>query len=113
MTWTPMFNFTCTNSPTYVVDPAATNYGQRFYRIAPLTSVPRPKLGFASSQPLTSAGLDLTLEGLPGFRYNVEAATNFIDWIPLTNFVSTNSMMYFRDAAATNFNRRFYRAVVP
>ena len=113
VTWTSLFNFTCTNSPTYIVDVAAKNYGQRFYRIAPLTSVPRPKLGFGSAHPLTSSGLDLSLEGLPGFTYNVEAATNFTDWIPLTNFVSTNSMMYFRDAAATNFNRRFYRAVVP
>jgi hypothetical protein len=30
----------------------------------------------------------------------------------LMNFVSTNVTVYFRDAAATNFNQRFYRAVV-
>lgn len=111
--WTAMFNFTCTNSPTYVVDVAAKNYGQRFYRIAPLTSVSRPKLGFGSAHPLTSSGLDLSLEGVPGFNYRIETATNLSDWMLLTNFVSTNSLMYFHDAAATNFNRRFYRAVVP
>ncbi len=110
--WTPISNFTCTNSPTVIVDTAAMNYGRRFYRIAPLTTVPRPKLGFGSTHPLTASGLDLSLEGLPGFSYRVEAATNVIDWLPLTNLVSTNSMMYFRDPAATNFNRRFYRAVL-
>ena len=30
----------------------------------------------------------------------------------LTNLVSTNVTVYFRDPAATNFNQRFYRAVV-
>jgi len=30
----------------------------------------------------------------------------------LTNLVSTKATVYFRDSAAANFNRRFYRAVV-
>jgi hypothetical protein len=29
----------------------------------------------------------------------------------LTNFVGTNETLNFRDSAATDFNRRFYRAV--
>jgi hypothetical protein len=32
--WVPVLNFTCTNSPTYVADPAAKNYTRRFYRVA-------------------------------------------------------------------------------
>jgi len=35
------------------------------------------------------------------------------DWTTLTSFISTNATMQFRDSAATNYNRRFYRAVVP
>jgi len=31
----------------------------------------------------------------------------------LTNLVSTNATVYFRDSAATNSPRRFYRAVIP
>jgi hypothetical protein len=31
----------------------------------------------------------------------------------LTNFTGTNSTLHFRDPAATNSSRRFYRAVVP
>ena len=30
----------------------------------------------------------------------------------LTNLVSTNATVYFHGSAATNFNQRFYRAVV-
>ncbi len=30
--WDSLFDFICTSAPTYVVDPAATNYPQRFYR---------------------------------------------------------------------------------
>jgi hypothetical protein len=32
--WVSVLNFTCTNSPTYVADPAAKNYIWRFYRVA-------------------------------------------------------------------------------
>jgi hypothetical protein len=32
--WVPILNFTCTNSPTYVADPAAKNFIWRFYRVA-------------------------------------------------------------------------------
>jgi hypothetical protein len=113
VTWIPILNFACTNSPLCVADPAAANYAQRFYRIARLTSVPRPQLGFGSTQPLTSSGLDLSLAGLPGFSYRIEVSTNLVDWAPLTTFLSTNAIMLFRDATATNFNQRFYRAVVP
>jgi hypothetical protein len=31
----------------------------------------------------------------------------------LTNFTGTNATINFRDAAATNYRDRFYRAVVP
>jgi hypothetical protein len=32
VSWAPMLRFTCTNSPTIVVEPAATNHNLRFYR---------------------------------------------------------------------------------
>jgi hypothetical protein len=41
------------------------------------------------------------------------ASADLVNRATLTNFVSTNATMYFRDSAATNFNQRFYRAVVP
>jgi hypothetical protein len=33
--------------------------------------------------------------------------------VPVTTFVSTNSITPFRDSSATNQTWRFYRAVVP
>ena len=42
-----------------------------------------------------------------------QVSTNLVDWMTLTNFVGTNATIYFRDAAATNLNLRFYRAVTP
>jgi hypothetical protein len=41
------------------------------------------------------------------------ASSDLINRATLTNLVSTNATVYFRDSAATNFNQRFYRAVVP
>jgi hypothetical protein len=84
----------------------------RFYRIAPLTAVPRPRIGLGWPCPLTSQGLDLKLEGLCGFSYGVDFSTDLVSWSRLTTFVSTNAVMFFRDAAATNSSRRFYRALM-
>jgi hypothetical protein len=70
-------------------------------------------LSFSSAHPLTSNGLDLSLDASPGLNCRMEVSTNLVSWTTLTNFVTTNSTMYFRDSSATNFNRRFYRAVVP
>jgi hypothetical protein len=118
--WVAVFSFTCTDTPTVVVDSASVNSARRFYRIAPLSSmraplssIPRPTLGFDAARPMTADGFGLSLEGLSGIGYRVDFSTNLADWVPLTSFVSTNSLMYFRDRGATNGGRRFYRAVVP
>ncbi len=100
--WVPILTFTCTNFPTVVMDPAASNYAGRFYLIGPLTTVPQPRLGFGSGQPLSSNGLDLTLEGFAGVSYQIEGSTNLLDWVTVTNFIGTNSITPFRDASATN-----------
>ena len=96
-----------------VVDPAAGNYAGRFYLIGPLSTVPQPRLGFGSGQPLSSSGLDLTLNGFAGISYRIDGSTNLRDWVTVTNFVSTNSITPFRDSSATNQPWKFYRAVVP
>jgi hypothetical protein len=42
--------------------------------------------------------------------YRLEASTNIINWVPLGSFYcSTN--LGFLDSGATNYPRRFYRAV--
>ena len=61
----------------------------------------------------SGGAFQFTMSGSAGLTYDVQASTNLVDWITLTNFVSTNSLMSFCDPAASNFNHRFYRAVVP
>jgi uncharacterized repeat protein (TIGR01451 family) len=111
--WVPILTFTSTNTSTVVLDPAAGNYARRFYRIGPLANVPPPWLGFGSTRPLSSNGLDLTLEGFAGVSYRIDVSTNLKDWAPLATLISTNSITPFRDSSATNLTWKFYRAVVP
>jgi len=55
-------------------------------------------------------GLSLMLQGPVGANYMIQASTDLLSWLPITNFVSTNSPVYFTDPTAKNYNRRFYRA---
>jgi hypothetical protein len=111
--WVPILSFACTNAPMDVVDPDATNFSARFYRLAPPTGVSGLALGLGSAQPLSSNGLDLVLFSLPGLEYRIDASSDLLNWTAVTNFVSTNATMHFLDSSATNYDQRFYRAVVP
>jgi uncharacterized repeat protein (TIGR02543 family) len=71
------------------------------------------QLNFTLPQPLTSSGLNFTLQISSNLNGHIQVSTNLTSWAPLTNFVGTNTTLNFRDATATNFNWRFYRAVVP
>jgi uncharacterized repeat protein (TIGR02543 family) len=109
--WASILNFTCTNTPTFAVDTQAKNYSIRFYRITQGTLVIPITLGFNTTQPLSANGFMLTVQGPLGSNYVIQVSTNLINWQPLTIFVSTNATMYFQDTSATNFSRRFYRAI--
>jgi hypothetical protein len=111
--WVPVLAFACTNGTMDVFDPDASNFTSRFYRLAPPGSVPGLKLGWGAVHPLSSNGLDLVLFNLPGLEYRLESSSNLVDWTTVTNVLSTNATMHLLDASATNYSRRFYRAVVP
>ncbi len=70
-------------------------------------------LAFTTAQPLATNGLNFALQLSPGLNGHVLVSTDLVDWVALTNFTGTNATINFRDAAATNFNNRFYRAVIP
>jgi hypothetical protein len=70
-------------------------------------------LAFTTAQPLATNGLNFVLQISPGLNGHIQISTNLLDWTTLTNFVGTNTTLNFRDATATNFNQRFYRAVIP
>ena len=61
----------------------------------------------------TNGGFQFRLSGLFGESYSLQASTNLTTWQTLTNIVNTNGNTLFLDTAATNFPRRFYRAVSP
>jgi hypothetical protein len=71
------------------------------------------QLGFTLAQPLTDNGLGFNLQISPGLNGHIQTSTNLLTWTTLTNFVGTNSTLNFSDPEATNFNYRFYRAVMP
>ena len=72
------------------------------------------QLGFTNGPiSLTTNGLGFNLQLSPGLNGRIEASTDLVNWVTLTNFVGSNTTLYFRDAAATNLNLRFYRAATP
>jgi hypothetical protein len=111
--WTPISGFVGTNPPVTIYDPDAGNYRRRFYRIGPLSTVPPPRLELKSASPFTSNGLSMVLFSLPGLNCQIEASTDFTNWITITNCISTNSTFNFSDPQTKNFKQRFYRAVIP
>ena len=71
------------------------------------------QLNFALNPPLTSTGLNFTLQISSNLNGHILFSTNLLNWATLTNFVGTNTTLNFRDPAATNSQSRFYRAVIP
>ena len=111
--WVSVLNFTCTNSPTVVVDPGAKYYGWRFYRIAQGTLPVTLKLALNSPSVITTNGLGFNVQAPLGFSYEIQTSTNLINWQLFTNFISTNFIMFFRDQDSANYSQRFYRTVMP
>ena len=71
------------------------------------------RLAFGAGSPPGKNSLEFDLQISPGMNGRIEASTNLVDWVTLTNFVGTGITLHFRDAATTNFDHRFYRAVSP
>jgi len=111
--WTPIMMVNCvySNGTATVMDPASGNFSRRFYRLAPLSSVPAPKLGLRLSAAVSN-GVDLSVTGMAGFNYRVETSSNLVDWEFLADLANTNGVMAFRDGASANYTQRFYRVVM-
>jgi sugar lactone lactonase YvrE len=85
---------------------AATSVTQSFFVTPPDNTIVSP-------QRLPNGNFQLAFYGLMGSNYMIQTSTNLIDWQLFTNFTGSNLLFYFDDPAATNFNRRFYRSVLP
>jgi uncharacterized repeat protein (TIGR01451 family) len=110
--WTPIAGFVDSNSPVTIYDPNASQFSKRFYRLGPSKLAPAPKLGPGSAQSFGTTGFHGIIEGFSGMSYEIDASTNLVDWHPVRNFVTTNSVSAFWDPSATNYSIQFYRAVL-
>jgi hypothetical protein len=71
------------------------------------------QLAFTNALPMKTNGLVFSLQLSKGLNGIIQFSSNLTSWTTLTNFVGTNNTLNFRDPAATNSPRRFYRAVIP
>jgi len=62
---------------------------------------------------LGSQGFAISFDGEIGRHYRVQGSPDLIVWADLFSLTSTESHVQFTDSAATNFQRRFYRAASP
>ena len=98
------------SSPT-VFDAAAENYARRFYRIAPLSTIPQPQLGLRIASSITN-GVEVRLQGVVGLNYQLQASDDLLQWFPLTQVSCTNTLMWIADPDAAYYPQRFYRALL-
>ena len=104
-------------APFNFVDTNASQFSRRFYRavyepginINSSLTTPSPGAGQITSASAKVAGqFSFTVTGTTGDLYAVEASTNLVNWVILgTNTAPFN----FVDTNASQFSRRFYRAV--
>jgi hypothetical protein len=112
--WQPIQYFVATNSPAYFTDYSAPYYNQRFYRAVPLSQVQSPVAPqFGAVRVVSGGGVQATLMGGVGQTYTVQASTNLVNWVAVTNLVLSTGTGQFTDYSVTNGAQRFYRAVVP
>jgi hypothetical protein len=71
------------------------------------------QLAFTNGQPMKPNGLGFSLQLSRGLNGHIQVSSNLMNWTTLTNFTGNNTTLNFRDPAATNSSRRFYRAVIP
>jgi hypothetical protein len=60
---------------------------------------------------LPNGAYAISISGSVGQTWQVQSSLDLANWSPLATFVSTNSVMRFVDYEATNYERRFYRAM--
>ena len=87
---------------------------------APLASVVSPhfSIGITNAVSITewaysTDGFSLTLQTSPNQNGHIQVSPDLVNWATLTNFNGTNTLLNFRDPAATNTSQRFYRVVIP
>ncbi|EEF59994.1 hypothetical protein [Pedosphaera parvula] len=71
------------------------------------------QMAFNSSKQLPDGTARMNLRLEPGASYRVQASTDLVQRLDLTNFVSSSLSIQFTDTSATNYSQRFYRLASP
>ena len=68
---------------------------------------------FAAPTQISTRSFQLNLFGENGSTYIIQASSNLVNWTPIYTNIVSGGVIQFDDLGMTNFNRRFYRAVIP
>ena len=110
---------TYTNAGSYTVRLTAIGAGgtNRLTRTNYIVVTPPVSLTFSPAVWLPNVGMRLTLlgnaTGSVSIRWTEDGATTLSNWPTLIRFTNFIGSTQYIDSAATNFGRRFYRAVSP
>jgi hypothetical protein len=78
-----------------------------------VSTTPPPGFTVPPTQTLTINGFQFTLNTMPNTAWRIDASINLLNWLPIkTNTADSSGMLQFTDSLATNYLRRFYRAVL-
>jgi hypothetical protein len=86
------------------------NYGPTAFSLN-ISNIP-VTLCLNSTSLWTTNGFNLMLKAPIGSDYVVQASTNLVNWVTVTNFIITSWPFHFYDPAAAIYKQRFYRAVL-
>ena len=71
-----------------------------------------PGVVFTSPGVFSNGAFQMMIAGATGKTYVLQASTNLFNWAPIATNVPASTPFTVSDPNATNFNHRFYRAVL-
>lgn len=102
------------NGLTFITETTPASIGFASNAIVTISTTSFQSLNILSSQNASSIktnGFIFSFLLETGTNYNIQTSTNLSSWIGLTNFVCSCATNDFKDLAATNKSKSFYRAV--
>jgi hypothetical protein len=112
--WTAIATVTNVTGSMDFADTNSPNFSLRYYRVV-LPGLVVPPLMLTNSGRLVDGQFRFNVIGPTGQVIRLQAATDMAtsNWTTIITITNTSGTSVFTDSAATNFTRRFYRAVSP